>query len=684
MIIRNIDLFNFMNISEAHLSFQNGINVLYGENGNGKSAVFEAIAFCLVDRKKGDTWKDYVKSGEKSFNIQMVLQRTEDENDLMYFSYVGNKSKGSVDKEIKYKKDIFTQTDASNFLEKTFDLNMIENTVFSMQDADPIIKMKPADRREIFKKIFNSDFPDIVKKVSDDKKAIDDSILPLTLKIDLLQKKAYPLYRIVEIDETELGKLKQELIESQSSELDKQKYIFYTQKMKELSDKQGQLAFATSKIESFLKNIKVYEQRIVPLAEQHKSKEEEIVKIDHDINNKKMAFVALKFKLEDHLNHTDIVSLEKEKESLFENRSPILVGLEVYRQYIETSKKGVCNSCGQKCDTDLLSSYQNIYSKLKIDLEDINKKIEEVSISIKSYNDKKIELEKSIDLLEKEIQSLTNKKEGCFLQKESIKQQISVITELQIPREKTLMGQNDEVIITLKESIIDLQKWCDENKIEIKETSIREAKAIQAEIDSILEQIQKNTLQQKLNEQTLKAKKEDKEEITTLSVQINELQLKSKNLEAVKKIYEIDFPSFINLQACQILEDYMNGFFKNTKNNFVVLLQQDKKGINFYYKANDDPEWINAKMVSGFETALLTLGFKVAVGHAYGNELIILDEPDKTADKYSSPKLFNTITNIGGFKQMFVITHKDEAMDLLRENGACIYNIQAGQFTREV
>ena len=125
----------------------------------------------------------------------------------------------------------------------------------------------------------------------------------------------------------------------------------------------------------------------------------------------------------------------------------------------------------------------------------------------------------------------------------------------------------------------------------------------------------------------------------------------------------------------------MNDFFTNTKDGFKVSLQQDKKGINFFYKAADEKEWNSVKMVSGFETSLLTLGFKVAVAYAYGADLIVLDEPDKTASVESSERLFNTITAIGGFKQMFIITHKVEAVDILKENNARIYEVKAGRFT---
>ena len=43
MKITSLDIYNLRNISHAALEFSPGINVIYGDNGSGKSSVLEAI-----------------------------------------------------------------------------------------------------------------------------------------------------------------------------------------------------------------------------------------------------------------------------------------------------------------------------------------------------------------------------------------------------------------------------------------------------------------------------------------------------------------------------------------------------------------------------------------------------------------------------------------------------------------
>jgi DNA repair exonuclease SbcCD ATPase subunit len=88
-------------------------------------------------------------------------------------------------------------------------------------------------------------------------------------------------------------------------------------------------------------------------------------------------------------------------------------------------------------------------------------------------------------------------------------------------------------------------------------------------------------------------------------------------------------------------------------------------------------------MVSGFESALATLAFKVSVANAFGSDTIFLDEPEANADPKTAEKLFETISNIGGFKQMFIISHKPEVIDILFQRGNTHgYNVNKGKFTQ--
>ena len=125
----------------------------------------------------------------------------------------------------------------------------------------------------------------------------------------------------------------------------------------------------------------------------------------------------------------------------------------------------------------------------------------------------------------------------------------------------------------------------------------------------------------------------------------------------------------------------MNSFFEQVKPGFRISIVPEKKGVSINYKAKDEPEWNPTTMLSGFETALFSLGFRISTAKAFGSEILILDEPDGACPPDYSERLFNQIINVTGFKQVFVITHKSEAVDLLSEAGAKVYLVENGEFS---
>ncbi|MGA9120145.1 MAG: DNA replication/repair protein RecF [Bacteroidota bacterium] len=70
MIIKNIHLFNFRNHADSDLSFGEGINVLSGANGQGKTNILEAVSYLgLTKSFYAATDLHVVRLGEKSFNV---------------------------------------------------------------------------------------------------------------------------------------------------------------------------------------------------------------------------------------------------------------------------------------------------------------------------------------------------------------------------------------------------------------------------------------------------------------------------------------------------------------------------------------------------------------------------------------------------------------------------------------
>jgi DNA replication and repair protein RecF len=71
MVIKELTVKNFRNFSEHTVQFSDGINVIYGPNGSGKTSILEAVAYLSNPRSfRGARDYQVLKVGEKHFEIK--------------------------------------------------------------------------------------------------------------------------------------------------------------------------------------------------------------------------------------------------------------------------------------------------------------------------------------------------------------------------------------------------------------------------------------------------------------------------------------------------------------------------------------------------------------------------------------------------------------------------------------
>ena len=76
MIVKNIQLHNFRNYPQLDIDFSDKMNILYGENAQGKTNILEAVFLCSTGRSHR-TQKDaeMVMFGEESASVALELER---------------------------------------------------------------------------------------------------------------------------------------------------------------------------------------------------------------------------------------------------------------------------------------------------------------------------------------------------------------------------------------------------------------------------------------------------------------------------------------------------------------------------------------------------------------------------------------------------------------------------------
>lgn len=133
MYIESIQLKNFRNYESLELNFDQGTNILYGDNAQGKTNVLEAVYLCGTTKShKGSKDRDMIRFGKEESHIRMIVHKD-------FITY-------KIDMHLKKNK---AKGVAINGLpiKKARELFGIVNLVFFSPEDLNIIKNGPSERR---------------------------------------------------------------------------------------------------------------------------------------------------------------------------------------------------------------------------------------------------------------------------------------------------------------------------------------------------------------------------------------------------------------------------------------------------------------------------------------------------------------------------------------------------------
>lgn len=106
MIIKSIELRNFRNYENLDIHLDEGTNILYGDNAQGKTNILEAAYLSGTTKShKGSRDKEMIRFGEKESHIRTVVQKKEKEYQIdMHLRKSG--SKGVAVNKIPIKRQV--------------------------------------------------------------------------------------------------------------------------------------------------------------------------------------------------------------------------------------------------------------------------------------------------------------------------------------------------------------------------------------------------------------------------------------------------------------------------------------------------------------------------------------------------------------------------------------------------
>ena len=76
MVIESIELKNYRNYEELHMELNQGTNILYGDNAQGKTNILEAVYVCSTTKShRGSKDKEIIRFGADESHIKMMVRR---------------------------------------------------------------------------------------------------------------------------------------------------------------------------------------------------------------------------------------------------------------------------------------------------------------------------------------------------------------------------------------------------------------------------------------------------------------------------------------------------------------------------------------------------------------------------------------------------------------------------------
>ncbi|OGH96682.1 MAG: hypothetical protein A2039_01645, partial [Candidatus Melainabacteria bacterium GWA2_34_9] len=434
MKLKSLKLENFRQHEDSFIEFSDGITIINGTNGSGKSTILEAITWAIygTDAARGnkDTIKFNKAKARAKVRVELIFAL---DDEIFRIERFLDKAELYIGEEENKAPIVTTQQEVTKYLTDKLGMTKDEffNTYFTGQkELNFLGNQKPLERRKFISKVLNYEkIREIQEQVRTDKNSINNEIIGLKQGIadldsiqeekKLAQAELEEIKKIFDLKQKEFSKCTDEITKIEP-EWEKIKEI------KENFDKN------TREIEFLVEKNAFIEKNNASLIEKFKNLEE------------KSKILAEISKFEADYKETDLKIKEfeklQEKETLRQTFLAKIEGLEKEIQEKTLQQEEVVKSGKEK---------RLIVDKIpaiKDEIADLIKKIQE--IEMKTASEKK----------EKEVLIFQNQKEI-----EKIQKQLSLIQEKgeegTCPTcERTLKGEFDKVTGNFKDHIYVLEK----------------------------------------------------------------------------------------------------------------------------------------------------------------------------------------------------------------------------------
>ena len=678
ILINEISLTNFESIESLHLTFDNHqMTSIRGENGSGKSTLFHAIAFLLFNYKKGDSYRSYVRLGADEAHLEMTALL--DDFPVVYDVTIKAEGRSGtpVTRKVTYKDTVYGTSDYSKFI-KDNNLDHLEEIMFLFQDSTSIIEARPAERAAMLRKLFNLDFSSYAARLKDEQEDNKIGIVEYNTILKDLQGRTYEKQSLTREIPTALIDTWEERIAEINKELSALS-SFNTRDLiscrQAISECERLLSSERAKLQSKTSELIRRQVSLESYTESHSSLLNGIDRATYrkNINSHLEELARLLEETElDKTNHTSTLT------DIDKQLSVLKYSLDENRKHLASSSSGVCHSCGQPIDKNHLVKLQEEKNELQLKFDAAKSQRDSEEVTIKK-------LQQNIIDLQAETSQYNNK----LSQEESLQTTIEATTVQIVDLQElieTLQRNVDSYVSELnqlgekKHALEELEQAQEkvrnlENEKKDLELKIRDANAI----------VISNIERKRFNEGVDRREKEDTEKAHDAADKLNNLQLSTNVNKTCIDIFENKLPNYIILRVCKDLEGFINDVVQRAFPYITVELRADRSGVNFFYKTDTSKEVISISMASGAQKRIITLAYQIALASLFNTGAIFLDEIDASMSSTSATIVYDFISSLCNFDQVFFISHRQESFAAVQDSNPAVvfYSVDKGTYERE-